>query len=109
MLILNIQNGHIFLLQYHFQIVLACLLAVAYAGDERSAVSTAETQEVNPDGFKYQWETSNGIKANSEGQLRDEHTQVVHGQWEYTSPEGKLIKVSYVADDKGYQPTISHQ
>lgn len=84
-------------------------MAVAYANDERSAVATADHNEVNPDGFKYDWETSNGIKVNSEGQLKDEHTQVVHGEWQYTSPEGKVIKVSYVADENGYKPTISHQ
>ncbi|KAH8413822.1 hypothetical protein KR222_008842 [Zaprionus bogoriensis] len=94
------------MIKYYSQIVLACLLAVAYAGDERSAVATADSNEVNPDSFKYIWETSNGINANAEGHQKDEHTLVVTGQYEYTSPEGKPVKVTYVADENGYKPTV---
>ncbi|KAL7736587.1 hypothetical protein ACLKA6_015226 [Drosophila palustris] len=86
-----------------FVIVLACLLAVAYAGDERSAVATEEKSEVNPDGFYYTWETSNGIRADQKGHVVDDKTNVVEGSYKYVSPEGVAVEVSYIADENGYK------
>ncbi|XP_034478147.1 cuticular protein 47Eg [Drosophila innubila] len=91
-----------------FLIVLACLLAVAYAGDERSAVTTEEKVEVNPEDFKYTVETSNGISAEQSGHVADGKTNVVVGKFEYTSPEGVPVSVSYEADENGYRVVSSH-
>ncbi|ALC41907.1 Lcp9 [Drosophila busckii] len=91
-----------------FLFVLACLLAVAFASDDRSSVATEQAQEVNPDSFSYKLITSNGINVNQQGHLVDEHTQDVAGSYEYTSPEGKVIKVTYTAGVNGYKPTLHY-
>ncbi|EDW01618.1 larval cuticle protein 9 [Drosophila grimshawi] len=87
-----------------FVIVLACLLAVAYAND---AVVTKEFSEVNPDSFKYEVETSEGIKVAQSGHLKDPETIAVEGSYEYVSKEGKHVKVTYTADELGYHPEVS--
>lgn len=81
-------------------------MAVAYASDERSATVVHEVNEVNPDGFKTSVDTSNNIHVESEGHLKDEHTQIVTGKFQYVSPEGKQVEVTYTADENGYKPII---
>ncbi|XP_060655436.1 larval cuticle protein 9 [Drosophila nasuta] len=92
-------------LNMKFVIVLACLLAVACAVDERSAVTTEERVQVNPDGFNYNVETSNGIELNQQGKV-DEHTNSVSGSYKYTAPDGSLVVVTYTADENGYKADV---
>lgn len=86
-------------------IALFAVIAVAYA---QSPDATAETLRneavVNPDSFNYAYETSNGINAKSEGQLKQiggEQGITAQGSYGYTSPEGEKIELSYVADENG--------
>jgi Insect cuticle protein len=56
---------------------------------------------------KQSYETSNGIKAEEAGTLKrassPDKTDVIvaQGSYSYTSPEGELISLTYVADDNG--------
>lgn len=87
---------------------------VAVAAAQHSDM-TAETLRsdsvVLPDSFQYTYETSNGIKASASGQLKefnkDEKAVVEQGEFGYTSPDGTPIHITYVADENGYQPTVS--
>ncbi|XP_075169250.1 larval cuticle protein 9-like [Haematobia irritans] len=85
-------------------VLLACLLAFAYANEEADVLK--EFSEVNKDGFKYGLELSNHIKAIQEGHLEDKDNWVVKGEYEFVSKDGKHVKVSYHADDHGYHPTV---
>lgn len=55
----------------------------------------------------FSYETANGIKAEEVGNLKRatsaDKTDVIvaKGSYSYTSPEGELIQVTYVADDEG--------
>lgn len=65
---------------------------------------------VNPDSFQYAYETSNGISGQEVGQLKQigqEAAIVSQGQFSYTSPEGEPVSFSFIADENGYQPTVS--
>lgn len=68
--------------------------------------------------FNYVFETSNGIKQNANGQLKDITVpatdgaaagpgkgSVQTGSFSYTAPDGTPVKVDWVADEKGFQPT----
>ncbi|KAJ8920794.1 hypothetical protein NQ315_004935 [Exocentrus adspersus] len=63
-----------------------------------------------PDGSQYQYsyETANGIAAQEVGQqiapVPDAPLRV-SGSYQYTSPEGLPVQVSYVADENGFHPT----
>lgn len=55
----------------------------------------------------YSYETENGISATQQGapkQIDKEVAVVVQGNYQYDSPDG-LIKIEYVADENGYQPS----
>lgn len=78
---------------------IACTYAVSV--DDSQAETKVLDSDVRADGFKYIVETSNSISAGADG---DEHGNI-HGHYEYISPEGEHIKVDYVADENGYQPS----
>ncbi|CAO1313369.1 unnamed protein product [Diamesa serratosioi] len=63
----------------------------------------------NGDGsYKFSYESANGIKAEETGDVKNKGTdnaiQTVQGSYSYTSPEGQLIEITYVADENGFQP-----
>ena len=63
--------------------------------------------ENNGDGsYKFSYESANGIKAEEQGEVKnkgsDNEIQSVQGSYSYTSPEGQLISVTYVADENGF-------
>lgn len=76
-------------------------ISCAFASDEDVHAEIKELKsDVRADGFNYVLDTSNAIHQEAAG---DEHGNM-HGSYEYVSPEGEHIKVSYVADETGYHP-----
>ncbi|XP_030081983.1 larval cuticle protein 2-like [Drosophila hydei] len=88
-----------------FKLVLICaVIAMAVAlpvSDESKAETVNRKDDVRADGFDALLETSNGIKREDSG---DEHGNI-HGSYTYTSPDGEVIEVKYVANENGYQPS----
>lgn len=91
-------------------VFVACIAVVFAAAPASTGDAQAETLRsesvVNADSFQYAYETSNGIKAQSAGQLKqvgDESSIITQGDYSYQSPEGQEVKVSYIADENGYQ------
>jgi len=59
------------------------------------------------------FETGNGIIAEESGFLKnagnpETEAQVVQGSSSYTSPEGQQIRLTYLADENGFQPQGAH-
>lgn len=59
------------------------------------------------------YETGNSITAEEQGFLKnagqpEQEAQVAQGQYKYTSPEGQVIELSYIADENGFQPVGAH-
>lgn len=57
--------------------------------------------------------TGNGIYQEEQGVIKNAddpgyETQVQQGQYQYVSPEGKVIVVKYTADENGFQPVGDH-
>jgi len=66
--------------------------------------------DLNPDGsFQWSYQTGDGISANAQGSVRPSATRdaenpvstAVQGSYSYTSPEGQVITVNYIADENG--------
>lgn len=73
--------------------------------------ATAETlksvSDVGPESYSYEYETSNQIKANEQGELRqvgEEKAIAAQGAFSYVAPDGTPISLTYVADENGFQP-----
>ncbi|KAL3280967.1 hypothetical protein HHI36_004192 [Cryptolaemus montrouzieri] len=82
------------------------------ASADASATILSQEFENNGDGsYKFSYETSNGIKAEEEGELKpggEEGIQSAKGSFSYTGPDGQEIKVEYTADENGFVPKGDH-
>ncbi|XP_032587023.1 pupal cuticle protein [Drosophila mojavensis] len=89
---------------FRLLLIVSALIACAYARPLDEARATGDvTSNIDPDGsYSYSYRTSNGISGQEEGV----GGQRVTGSYSYNSPEGKLIKNSYIADENGYQPSV---
>ncbi|XP_066261653.1 pupal cuticle protein 20-like [Euwallacea similis] len=89
--------------------------AGANAAASADAQATILSYENNNDGSgNYQWsyETSNGIKAEETGELKnagsESEAQSAIGSFSYTAPDGTEIKIEYTADENGFVPKGDH-
>ncbi|XP_065367012.1 larval cuticle protein 1-like [Calliphora vicina] len=73
---------------------------VSKSSDDVHAEILSADSDVRADGFDYHLETTNAISAKASGDAYGN----VHGDFQWISPEGEHIAVSYVADENGYQP-----
>ncbi|KAM3962306.1 larval cuticle protein LCP-22-like [Aphomia sociella] len=80
------------------------------SADATASILRSES-DINPDGsYTYVFETDNGIAAQAQGTPRDFGgnppvvPDVAQGSFSWTSPEGQLVSITYVADENGYQP-----
>ncbi|XP_017470788.1 PREDICTED: larval cuticle protein 5-like [Rhagoletis zephyria] len=92
-------------------IIFACLLAVAFARPEASIVR--QDSDVQPEGYKFDFETSDGTKHASDGQLKDigsDHEAiVVRGSYSWVDEKtGEKFTLNYIADENGFQPQGAH-
>uniref|UniRef100_A0A336MJ94 CSON002550 protein n=1 Tax=Culicoides sonorensis TaxID=179676 RepID=A0A336MJ94_CULSO len=72
-----------------------------------------QEQDINVDGsYKYAYETGNGIIAEEEGYLKnpgtEQEAQVSQGFYQYVGDDGQVYRVTYVADENGFQPQGDH-
>ena len=75
---------------------------------DKDAKIVREINEVNPDGsYNYAYETDNQIFAEEQGFIKD-GSPVIQGQYQFTSPEGQVIRLAYVADENGFHPQGEH-
>lgn len=60
------------------------------------------------------YKTGNGIQAEESGYIKktgekeDDNTIVMHGSVSYTGPDGVPVKLTYIADEHGFQPQGAH-
>lgn len=80
---------------------------------DRDAIILKQNYDLNPDGsYVYGYETSNGIRADQAGYLKNPGTnieaQVMQGSYSYTGPDGILYTITYIADENGYRAEGAH-
>ncbi|CAD7002334.1 pupal cuticle protein Edg-78E [Ceratitis capitata] len=87
-------------------LLLTALVAYACADniDKDAQVLSFKNDVADPEGnYAYAFETSNGIQQQEAG-----NSVGVAGQYEYVSPEGEKIALTYTADENGFQPSGAH-
>ncbi|XP_013116552.1 larval cuticle protein 65Ag1-like [Stomoxys calcitrans] len=94
-----------------FIIVFVALFAFALAAPAEVEIVKSES-DVGPESFSYNWETSDGAKAEASGQLRNVGSEnesiAVKGSYSFVGDDGQTYTVTYVADDNGFQPSGAH-
>lgn len=75
---------------------------------------TSYNNDVSVDGsYSYGYTTGDGQQQQAQGYLKnpglkDLEAQSVQGSYSYTSPEGQLITVTYIADENGFRAEGAH-
>ncbi|XP_053666563.1 probable serine/threonine-protein kinase yakA [Anopheles marshallii] len=75
---------------------------------------TSYSNDVSYDGsYSYAYTTGDGQQQQAQGYLKnaglkDLEAQSVQGSYSYTSPEGQLITVTYIADENGFRAEGAH-
>ncbi|XP_017785781.1 PREDICTED: endocuticle structural glycoprotein SgAbd-2-like [Nicrophorus vespilloides] len=82
---------------------------VYYKSQEANFQIKKHDSHIKNDGsYQYSYETENGISAHENGYAvpvgQNQIATVAQGSFQWTSPEGKPILISYVADENGYRP-----
>ncbi|XP_058065323.1 endocuticle structural glycoprotein ABD-5-like [Anopheles bellator] len=94
-----------------FAIVAAVFCVTVRAVDDVQLLQF--TNDNNVDGsYQFAYEQSDGQKREEKGELKqvegaEEPVLSVSGSYEYTDPNGQRYRVDYVADEKGYRPTVT--
>ncbi|KAH8235210.1 hypothetical protein KR032_010389 [Drosophila birchii] len=99
-----------------FAVVLAfvALFAVVLAAPAPNAEAQVLRldSDVQPDGYNYALETSDGTKHEEQGQLKNAGTEneaiAVRGSFSFVADDGQTYTVNYVADENGFQPQGAH-
>ncbi|XP_017786796.1 PREDICTED: flexible cuticle protein 12-like [Nicrophorus vespilloides] len=99
-----------------FIVAFAALVAVALAApqhpDKDAHVVKFDSENIGVEGFKYGYETSNGIAASEEGHVINAGTEneaiAVSGEFKYVGADGVTYTVTYIADENGFQPQGEH-
>ncbi|XP_043646786.1 larval cuticle protein 65Ag1-like [Drosophila teissieri] len=96
-----------------FLIVFVALFALAAAGSfSKEAQIERQYSDVGPDGFSYEFKTSDGSSAQSTGQLKNAGTKEeaisVKGAYSFVADDGVTYTVNYIADENGFQPQGAH-
>ncbi|XP_073815426.1 larval cuticle protein 65Ab1-like [Musca autumnalis] len=97
-------------------IVLAALfaiVAVAAPAPEENVEILKQESHVEPDGYSFDVETSDGTSRHEEGKVKDADSEhpalVVTGTYTWKDEhDGTVYTVNYVADENGFQPTGDH-
>ncbi|KAI8425226.1 hypothetical protein MSG28_007032 [Choristoneura fumiferana] len=87
------------------------LFAVALAApqhDQAPVQILKQEADVNPEGYHFEFETSDGTSRQEQGtlkQITEDHKAIeVSGSYRYTAPDGVVYAVTYTADENGFQP-----
>ncbi|XP_063701189.1 endocuticle structural protein SgAbd-6-like [Culicoides brevitarsis] len=99
-----------------FAIVLVAVLAVAIAkpvDDSKDAVILKyENDNIGIDGYRFAYETSDGVSRSEEAQLKNVGTEneamAVRGTVTWVAADGQTYTLNYIADENGFQPEGAH-
>ncbi|XP_076038723.1 cuticle protein AMP1A-like [Oratosquilla oratoria] len=91
-------------------VLLLCLSAVALARPQEDAVAVVDEREGPADNgaYSYNIQIDNGIAQSETGNPGEEGQINAEGSYTYTDDDGNSFTITYVADERGFQPQGDH-
>lgn len=87
--------------------VTACI-AAPVDDSSNAQILRYENENIGIDGYKFAYETSDGVSRQEEAQLQNAGSEnealAVRGSVTWTAPDGQVFTLNYVADENGYRP-----
>ncbi|XP_026489170.1 flexible cuticle protein 12-like [Vanessa tameamea] len=96
-----------------FALVVAAAVALPTQIDSKNAVvEKNDLVNIGVDGYSYEVQTSDGKSVKEVGTLKNVGTEnegiEVRGEYSYYGDDGVLYSVTYIANEKGFQPQGAH-
>ncbi|XP_067645818.1 larval cuticle protein 65Ag1-like [Eurosta solidaginis] len=96
-----------------FVIVFVALFAAALAAPPQHEVEIVRQEsDVQPEGYRFGYTTSDGTQHDEEGQLKnvgsEDEAIVVRGSYSFVGDDGVTYTVNFIADENGFQPQGAH-
>ncbi|XP_066941905.1 cuticle protein AM1199-like [Macrobrachium rosenbergii] len=91
-------------------IIFACLAAVALAApqfleaDTSASIEKDERFDLGDGNFRYAFELSDGTVVEASGTPGEEGGVNIEGSYRYVHPDGDVVEITYVADERGFRP-----
>ncbi|KAK4880199.1 hypothetical protein RN001_008345 [Aquatica leii] len=71
-----------------------------------------QAEDIDTDGYHWEYETENGIKAEESGKLAnkgtDKESMQAKGFYQYTGPDQTVYSIGYTADENGFRAVGNH-
>ncbi|XP_062554347.1 pupal cuticle protein Edg-78E-like isoform X2 [Armigeres subalbatus] len=82
-------------------VLLGALLLLAHSVGSQEVEIVEQENNIEPDGtYSYRYRLTDGTEAQEQGQ----GGVSANGGYSYTSPEGEVIRITYTADENGFNP-----
>ncbi|CAG9559485.1 unnamed protein product [Danaus chrysippus] len=98
-----------------FALFVAAAVAVPvynFSGQRGAKVVRFDLNNIGVNGYDYAYETSDGKAASEVAVVKNPGSEneslEVRGFYRYVGDDGKLYRVDYIANDKGFQPSAAH-
>lgn len=92
--------------------VLAVTLAAPVDDPKDAQIVSYESENIGIDGYKFSYETSDGVKRSEEGTIKNAGTEnetlVITGTISWVGPDGVTYTIEFIADENGFQPKGEH-
>ncbi|XP_076038741.1 cuticle protein AMP1A-like [Oratosquilla oratoria] len=91
-------------------VLLLCLSAVALARPQEDAVAVVDERQGPADNgaYSYNIQIDNGIAHNEAGNPGEAGQINAEGSYTFTDDDGNTFTITYVADERGFQPQGDH-
>ncbi|CRL02975.1 CLUMA_CG016563, isoform A [Clunio marinus] len=93
-------------------LVMTACLAAPVDDSSNAQILRYENDNIGIGGYRYAYETSDGVAREEEAELRNEGSEnealAVRGSITWTAPDGQVFTLNYIADENGFQPQGDH-
>ncbi|KAJ6633496.1 Flexible cuticle protein 12 [Pseudolycoriella hygida] len=95
-----------------FVAIVAAALAAPVDDSKNAVILKYENDNIGVDGYKFAYETSDGVSRSEEGELKNPGTEQeaisVRGTITWIAADGVEYTLNYIADENGFQPEGAH-
>ncbi|XP_055373232.1 larval cuticle protein 65Ag1-like [Condylostylus longicornis] len=97
-------------------VVFVAIFGITFAAPldspQNAQILRQELDNIGVDGYKFAYETSDGITREEQGELRNAGTDneaiSVRGSYSFVADDGQTYTITYIADENGFQPEGAH-
>ncbi|XP_037044863.1 endocuticle structural protein SgAbd-6-like [Bradysia coprophila] len=95
-----------------FVAIVAAALAAPVDDSKDAVILKYENDNIGVDGYKFAYETSDGVSRSEEAELKNPGTEQealsVRGTITWIAADGVQYTLNYIADENGFQPQGDH-